>query len=70
MGLMHKVRGTLLVNLNILERPIAKKYCEGKMKRTKKLKLKVPEIVLRKANCSSVFGASLALAYRAAFYFC
>jgi len=30
------------------ERPIANKYCEGKMKRTLKKGLKVPEIVKNK----------------------
>jgi len=30
-------------------RPIAKKYCEGKVKRILKRRLKVPEIVKRKA---------------------
>ena len=32
-------------NLNITQRPIAEKYCEGKLKRIAKAKLKVPEIV-------------------------
>ena len=36
--------------LNISERPIAKKYCEGKVKRTLKRELKVLEIVKREAN--------------------
>lgn len=39
--------------LNILERPIAKKYCEGKVKRTLKRELKVLEIVEREANIIS-----------------
>ena len=34
-------------NLNITQRPIAEKYCEGKLKRIAKAKLKVPEIVSR-----------------------
>jgi len=38
------------LKLNILERPIAKKYCEGKVKRTLKRELKVLEIVEREAN--------------------
>ena len=33
--------------LNTGKRPIANKYCEGKMKRTLKRELKVPEIVNR-----------------------
>jgi len=36
--------------LNIEEKPIAKKYCEGKVKRTLKRELKVLEIVEREAN--------------------
>ena len=35
--------------LNIRERPIENKYCEGKMKRTLKRELKVPEIAEREA---------------------
>ena len=41
--------GKLLLRLNINERPIANKYCEGKMKRTLKKELKVPEIVEKEA---------------------
>jgi len=36
--------------LNISGKPIAKKYCEGKVKRTLKRELKVLEIVKREAN--------------------
>lgn len=36
-------------NLNMTWRPIEKKYCEGKLKRIMKIKLKVPEIVSREA---------------------
>jgi len=36
--------------LNIEGKPIAKKYCEGKVKRTLKRELKVLEIVEREAN--------------------
>jgi len=38
------------LKLNILRKPIAKKYCEGKVKRTLKRELKVLEIVKREAN--------------------
>jgi len=38
------------LKLNTSERPIAKKYCEGKVKRTLKRELKVLEIVEREAN--------------------
>ena len=37
--------GKLHLKLNISEKPIAKKYCEGKVKRTLKRELKVLEIV-------------------------
>ncbi len=37
--------------LNIGGRPIANKYREGKMKRTLKRGLKVPEIAGREADC-------------------
>ena len=40
--------------LNIYCKPIAHKYCEGKVKRTQKRELKVPEIVKRKGNTSCV----------------
>lgn len=39
----------LLLRLNINGKPIANKYCEGKMKRTLKRELKVLEIVEREA---------------------
>jgi len=38
------------LKLNISRTPIAKKYCEGKVKRTLKRELKVLEIVEREAN--------------------
>ena len=42
--------GKLHLKLNTGLRPIANKYCEGKVKRTLKRGLKVPEIVGREAN--------------------
>jgi hypothetical protein len=41
--------GKFHLKLNIGERPIANKYREGKMKRTLKRELKVPEIAEREA---------------------
>jgi hypothetical protein len=38
------------LKLNISGKPIAKKYCEGKVKRNLKRELKVLEIVKREAN--------------------
>ena len=45
--------GIFLLKLNIDSRPIANKYREGKMKRTLKRELKVPEIAEREANGTS-----------------
>ena len=45
--------GNFLLKLNIDSRPIANKYREGKVKRTLKRELKVPEIAEREANETS-----------------
>ena len=45
--------GKFLLKLNTGERPIAYKYREGKMKRTLKRELKVPELAERKADRTS-----------------
>lgn len=42
--------GKFHLKLNTCGRPIANKYHEGKMKRTLKRELKVPEIAEREAN--------------------
>ena len=42
--------GNVPIRLNIDVRPIANKYCEGKVKRTLERGLKVPEIGKREAN--------------------
>ena len=47
LGLERKVGGKFHLMLNIGERPIVNKYCEGKMKRTLERELKVPEIADR-----------------------
>lgn len=46
----HKVGGNFHPKLNIGGKPIVNKYREGKMKRTLKRELKVPEIAEREAN--------------------
>ncbi len=46
--------GKFHLKLNIGSRPIANKYREGKVKRTLKRELKVPEIAEREANGISV----------------
>ena len=53
-GLERKLGGKFHLKLNIVSRPIANKYHEGKMKRTLKRELKVPEIAEREANGTSV----------------
>ena len=52
--------GKFHLKLNIGSRPIANKYHEGKMKRTLKRELKVPEIVEREANGTSLLGEIVA----------
>ena len=42
--MVHKWGGNFLLKLNTVSRPIANKYREGKVKRTLKRELKVPEI--------------------------
>ena len=54
LGLQPKLGGRFHLKLNISGRPIAKKYCEGKVKRTLKRRLKVLEIVKRETNGTSV----------------
>ena len=49
----HKMGGNFLLKLNIDSRPIANKYREGKVKRTLKRELKVPEIAKKEANETS-----------------
>ena len=48
--------GKFHLKLNICGRPIENKYREGKMKRTLKRELKVPEIADREANRISSTG--------------
>ena len=52
--------GKFHLKLNIGSRPIANKYREGKVKRTLKRELKVPEIAEREANGTSVLGEIVA----------
>jgi hypothetical protein len=47
------VGGKFHLKLNIGSRPIANKYHEGKVKRTLKRELKVPEIAEREPNRTS-----------------
>ena len=48
--MQRKAAGKFLLNLNITQRPIAEKYCEGKLKRMLKDKSKEPEIAPREQN--------------------
>jgi hypothetical protein len=60
--------GNFHLKLNIDSRPIANKYREGKVKRTLKRELKVPEIAKKEANetsfllqdCFKISGSVLA----------
>ena len=56
----RKLGGNFHLKLNISSKPIANKYHEGKMKRTLKRELKVPEIAERKANGTSLLGEIVA----------
>ena len=60
MGLERKFGGKFHLKLNIGSRPIANKYHEGKVKRTLKRELKVPEIAEREANGTSALGEIVA----------
>ena len=59
--------GNFHLKLNIDSRPIANKYREGKVKRTLKRELKVPEIAKKEANetsflsqdCFTISGSAL-----------
>lgn len=53
MGLQPKKGGRSHPKLNILGRPIAKKYSDGKVKRTLKRRLKVLENVKRETDKAS-----------------
>ena len=52
--MVRKVGGNLLLKLNNDSRPIAKKYREGKVKRTLERELKVSEIAEKEANETSL----------------
>ena len=49
-GLERKMGGRFHLKLNTSSSPIANKYHEGKMKRTLKRELKVPELAAKKAD--------------------
>jgi hypothetical protein len=56
LGLERKLGGKFHLKLNMDSRPIANKYREGKVKRTLKRELKVPEIAGREVNRTSFLG--------------
>lgn len=56
MGLQPKAGGKLHPRLNIDTKPIANKYCEGKLKRTLKRELKVRETANGEAEGSVEIG--------------
>ena len=53
-GLERKLDGQYHLRLNMVSKPIANKYHEGKMKRTLKRELKVPELAERKADGTTI----------------
>ncbi len=55
LGFERKMCDKFHIKLNTGARPIANKYCEGKMKRTLERELKVPEIAEREAIETFVF---------------
>ena len=55
LGFERKMCDKFHIKLNTGVRPIANKYCEGKMKRTLERELKVPEIAEREAIETFVF---------------
>ena len=65
MGFQLKVGGKFHLRLNIGNRPIANKYCEGKMKRTLKRELKGLEIAKREPFGTSVTAFHTAAAITA-----
>jgi len=54
LGILRKAGGKFLPNLNMTRRPIAKKYCEGKLKRISKEKLKEHETISREQISGSL----------------
>lgn len=60
--------GKFHLKLNICGRPIENKYCEGKMKRTLKRELKVPEIADREAN--RISSAGMIVGYESEHFLC
>lgn len=62
--------GKFHLKLNIGLRPIANKYREGKVKRTLKRELQVPEITEREANGTRVCGKIVAYFHMRCFLPC
>ena len=56
---MRNFEGNFLLKLNTASEPIAKKYREGKVKRTLERELKVPEIAKREADEASSYATRL-----------
>ena len=55
LGLERQVGGKFHPKLNMDKRPIAYKYREGKVKRTLKRELTVPEVAKKEANETSFY---------------
>jgi hypothetical protein len=66
-----KLGGKFHLKLNMGERPIANKYCEGKMQRTLKRELKVRELASREAMKINVVYVQLSgFFWESAFWSC
>ena len=59
LGIQSKIGGKFHLKLNMGSRPIANKYCEGKMKRTLKRELKGLEIAKMEPFGGSVTAADI-----------
>jgi hypothetical protein len=74
LGLQPKLGGRSHLKLNILGRPIAKKYSDGKVKRTLKRRSKVLENVKRETDRASNFDWAIPFCrcytWWCLFYFC
>jgi len=62
LGMLHQLGGSLLLKLNMDWRPIANKYCEGKMKTTTEVELKELKPLYGKRTKSTLIAVLLSLA--------
>jgi len=70
LGLQPKLGGRSHLKLNISGRPIAKKYSDGKVKRTLKRRSKVLETVKRETDEASNFPMGTFVIHLASVFYC